>query len=189
MQDVEASSGLLYSFVPSSVAASALEKNCQLLLLAGLRQCCHQFACQIPATQLNRLAPHQQKLKRNFGRRVVADNCLTSYYNEWQVSLAQETSAPARPITEICCINHENTNSALAEHHRNRWPSFHRYVWRVSVVFAGRIGVEYAVIGATWHSGMNRAWKGLISCGLLGVAWCQRYFGHVLFLFFKLPTA
>lgn len=40
--------------------------------LAGLCQCCHQFACRIPATQLNRQAPHQQKLKRKLDRPVVA---------------------------------------------------------------------------------------------------------------------
>jgi hypothetical protein len=43
-------------------------------LLAGLRQCCHQFACRIRVIQLNRPAPHQRKLKRNPDRRVVADS-------------------------------------------------------------------------------------------------------------------
>jgi hypothetical protein len=43
-------------------------------LMAGLRQCCHQFACRIPVIQLNRPAPHQRKLKRNPDRRVVADS-------------------------------------------------------------------------------------------------------------------
>ena len=49
-----------------------MEEQCSCPVLAGLRQCCHQFACRIPATQLNHRAPHQQKLKRNPDRRVVA---------------------------------------------------------------------------------------------------------------------
>jgi hypothetical protein len=62
-------------------------------VVAGLRQSCHQFARRIPAIQLNRQAPHQQKLKHNPDRRIVAEAGLSDLHPkadirkiQWQLS-------------------------------------------------------------------------------------------------------